>query len=168
MADAPKPASAQDVIDALRSIDQSLKALVMHFGCNQNHAAAQQHAQQRGGYTGPSIATERDMDGKYGDAEVKTKDPRDWTGDSMRGVRFSQCSPEYLDLYAPFLDWMAEQEEMKDAPDSKTIFYKRRDAALARGWAKRLRSGWQPPAQDTAAFPSDTAETQPVDDDIPF
>lgn len=164
-----KPASAQDVIDTLKSMDQSLKALVAHFGAlrvpiNGNVPPS------RPAYAMPTEATDSMMDGQYGDPEIKTKDPRDWTGDVMRGAHFSQCSPEYLDQYAEFLNWMAEQAEAegKTTQAGKPVaFYKRSDASLARGWAKRLRAGWKPPVQEDEAFPSDAAAPL-TDDDISF
>lgn len=161
-----KPASAQDVIDTLKSMDQSLKALVAHFGAlrvpvNGNVPPS------RSAYTIPNEATDSMMDTQYGDPEIKTKDPRDWTGDVMRGAHFSQCPPEYLDQYAEFLDWMAEQAEAegKTTQTGKPVaFYKRRDASLARGWAKRLRGGWKPPVEQESAFPSDTTTEVPEED----
>lgn len=155
------------IIGKLESIDASLKALVTHFGAGQQ--PPQQQTQSSGrAYTGPAIPTARELDSKHGDPKVRTKDPRDWAGDSMRDSNFSECSPEYLELYAPFLDWMADREQANDTPNNDTIYYKRHDAAMARGWAARKRAGWQPPAQDeSTGFPSDDAPPVP-DDSIPF
>lgn len=162
MADA-KPASAQDVIDTLKGILAGINALVAHFGAlrlpvNGNVPPS------RPAYDVPQIATDRDLDSTWGDPIVKAKSPRDWTGDDMTGCAFSECPPEYLEMVADRLDYFSETEE-----DAKKLKYQRLDASRARGWAKRLRNGWQPPEEETseAAFPSD-AETQPVDDDIPF
>ena len=79
--------------------------------------------------------------GPYGDPEVKAKDPKDWTGDSMKGKRFSTCPPAYLDLLADRYDYFAGRET-----DATKAGYNRKDAQRARGWAARLRGGWTPPA----------------------
>ena len=81
-----------------------------------------------------------DLDGPHGDPVVKGKDPRDWSGESMRGRTFSQCPPTYLDLLADRMEFFAGREE-----DSKKKRYNELDARRARGWAARLRAGWTPP-----------------------
>lgn len=174
MADAPKPASAQDVIDTLKGILRGIDRLCAHFGCsgvpvNSNVPSS------RPAYDVPQIATDRDLDSQYGDPFIKAKDPRDWTGDSMLGRPFSECPPEYLDLLADRFDYFAEQAEAEGRTTSagKPVApYNRKDAARARGWAKRLRGGWKPPAQDESApaFPSDLTEPaqQLSDDEIAF
>ena len=152
--------------ELLESIDRSLKALVAHFGAGQTTQAAQPATNHR---EAPRVAPDSDLDSEWGDPEIKTKDPRDWTGVPMRGRRFSECSVQYLGMYAEFLDWMGDQSEENGQTDSKgrpVAPYKRKDAARARGWAARLRAGWTPPAEPTG-FPSDVPA--PVtDDDIPF
>lgn len=115
--------ATDETLRLLRSIDNSLKSLV----------AMQGGARQ----------TERvDLDGQHGDPIVKAKDPRDWTGDSMKGRRFSECPPEYLDMIAERFDYFAGKEE-----DAKKARYNRLDAARARGWSQRLRGGWAPPSE---------------------
>lgn len=154
-----KPASAQDVIDTLKSIDTGIKALLAHFGAlrvpvNGNVPAS------RPSYDVPQVASDRDLDSKWGDPFVRAKSPRDWTGENQLGKPFSECPPEYLEMVADRLDYFCETEE-----DAKKLKYQRLDASRARGWAKRLRGGWTPPETQTATgFPSDA----PVDDDIPF
>ena len=102
----------------------------------------------------PGIASDADLDGQYGNPEVK-KDPPRWTGDSHVGRRYSECSPEYLDEMAGFQTWAAERDEKKAAPmpdgddkkkAEKNAWYARQRAGYARGWAARLRAGWKPPA----------------------
>lgn len=85
-----------------------------------------------------------DLDGKYGDPEVRAKDPRDWTGEPMKGRRFSECPAEYLDLLAARFEFFAGRE-----PDAKKANYNRLDAGRARGWAARKRNGWKPAATGT-------------------
>lgn len=107
------------------------------------------------------IASDEDLDGKYGNPEIR-RDPPRWQGEPMVGRKFSECPPEYLDTLAGFNDWRADQDEKKGDPRSK---WARLDAGRARGWARRIRQqqggggetprGGQEPEQD-------------VDDDVPF
>ena len=116
-----------DAIDLLKSIDASLKQLV----------AQSRQAQPK------AIATDRDLDGAYGNPILKFL-PRDWTGESFKGRRFSDCPAPLLDLVAETFDYFATQAEQKDerANNGKPVAaYKRADAARARGWAKRIREG---------------------------
>lgn len=164
-------ATSEDVYRALQSIDATLKLMAEHSGA----LRAEPSRASSGAGGAPAIASDADLDSKHGNPEVRTKDPRDWTGDSMRGKRFSECPPVYLDLYAPFLDWMSESsrsqsEDSATTSDDKakatsTARYKHLDANRARGWAARLRAGWKAPA--TTGFASDVSD--PVDvDSIPF
>lgn len=111
-----------------------------------------------------------DLDSKYGDPLVRAKDPRDWTGEPMKGRNFSQCPPEYLDMLAARFDFFASRES-----DPKKAKYNRLDASRARGWAARKRGGWQSP-QVVDASPFETFETSgfvgvvhdDIDAEIPF
>lgn len=132
------------LIEYLRSIDASLKALVARGG-----VAAEQ--------AGATVASDRDLDSQYGDPEVKAKDPRDWTGAPMRGRKFSQCPPEYLDMVAERLDYFCSQNTGATEEDQKKLKYQRLDAARARGWAKRIRAGWKPANAATAPDWDDTS-----------
>jgi hypothetical protein len=89
-----------------------------------------------------AIASDKDLDGKYGDEEVRFN-PKDWTGTSMKGKRMSKCPPEFLDLLAETFDYFAgEAEEKNETYNGKPVApYKRKSAARARGWAKRIREG---------------------------
>lgn len=78
-------------------------------------------------------------DGPYGNPVIKAKPPRDWTGEDMTGRHFSDCPPEYLDLLAERFDYFASKET-----DPKKQKYNLLDARRARGWAARLRNGYQP------------------------
>lgn len=152
-------ASAQDVIDTLRSIDATLIRIAAHLGALQPTTA----------HVAPSVPLDVDLDGKYGNPIVKAKDPRDWIGESQQGKRLSECPPEYLDMVAARLDYFAEKEE-----NAKKKQYNRLDAARARGWASRLRAGWTPPPHDgdiyaDAVQQRATNDPPPMsDDDIPF
>ena len=114
----------------LRSIDASLKALV----ARQAPATATPAA-------GAGVASDRDLDGPYGDPEIKAKAPRDWTGPEMKGRKFSECPAEYLDLLAERLDYFAEKNAAGTEDEQKKARYQRLDAARARGWASRIRAG---------------------------
>lgn len=107
---------------------------------------------KRGATNGKPIADARELDSQYGDPVIVAKDPRDWTGDSMKGRHLSECPPEYLDLLAERYDYLnstlGDSEE-----DKKKRGYNAKDAARARGWAARLRSGWKAPQTASAAQP---------------
>lgn len=168
--------TSQDVYDVLKSIDSSLKALVAHFGAGVVHGSSRAPAGASSD-TVASVASDRDMDSQYGNPEVKAKDPRDWTGITMKGKRFSECPPEYLLLVADRLDYFSDQnrtlaEDQQTPPENvqellKKARYNRIDAARARGWAARLKAGWTPPADDTFGAPVEGVAPL-TSDDIAF
>jgi hypothetical protein len=154
-------------LDLLRSIDASLKQLLA-----KNASAASSTA---------GVASDSDLDGQYGDPIVKAADPRDWTGDSQKGNRYSQCPAQYLDLLADRLDYFAgkaEAEGKLTSAGKPVAPFNRKDAARARGWAKRIRDGFKPEASAASDAPSwATEERKPLagwdspaltDADIPF
>jgi hypothetical protein len=88
-----------------------------------------------------SVATDADLDGRYGDPEVK-RDPPRWDGESFKGRRYSACSSAFLLDLANFLDWKAgKTEEEGDPGRLRFARYDRLDAARARGWAARIDAG---------------------------
>jgi len=113
-----------EAIALLKSIDASLKALL---------------AAHRGGGGNALVASDADLDGPHGDPVIVAKDPRDWHGEPMKGKRLSQCPEDYLSLLADRYDYFAGKET-----DDKKRGYNLKDAARARGWAARIRSGWKP------------------------
>lgn len=121
-----------ETLNLLRSIDASLKTLVRQHGTSAP--------------SGAPVASDADLDGQYGNPEVRAKDPRDWTGEPMKGRRFSECPPDYLDMLAERFDFFGSKEE-----DPKKAGYSRKDAARARGWAKRMREGRVPVMAGAAA-----------------
>jgi hypothetical protein len=128
-------ATSDDAFRVLQSIDTTLKALLALS--QQRQAAAR----------GPAIASDRDLDGQWGDPELKFM-PRDWTGPSYKGRRFSACPPDLLDLAAETFEYFARQADEKNERTEKgrpVSEYKRADAARARGWAKRMRDGKHTP-----------------------
>lgn len=121
---------SDEALTLLRSIDATLKQLL----------ALSKTAKPK------EIAPASDLDGQYGDPIVKAKDPRDWTGPPQKGKRFSECSSEYLELLAARMDFFAEKAERENkltTSGKPEAPYIRRDAARARGWAKRHRDGWK-------------------------
>lgn len=143
-----------DAVDLLKSIDATLKQIAKLLAAGQPKP----------------VADDRDLDGKYGDPELKFL-PRAWDGEDFKGCHFSECPAELLDLVAETLDYFGEQA---DAKGEKTTGgkpvgdYKRLDAARARGWAKRVRAGHQPPARAAGAGWADDEPAPADDNDVPF
>lgn len=128
------------------SILRGTKLIARHIG-----AVAQQGATP----TGPRVASDSDLDGEWGDKEIR-KDPKRWKGDSYAGKRWSEAPPEYLDALAGYLDWMAakkredakaETNEEEAAKLTKYADFDEEDAARVRGWARRKRAA-QAPAEE--------------------
>lgn len=139
-----------EVIKLLRSIDQRLARI------------EKQGAQAQG----PEVADDRELDSQYGDPVVKFH-PRDWTGGNYKGSPFSACPPDLLDQLAGAFDYFARKaEESGETTNAgKPVApYKRKDAARARGWAKRLRAGWKP-AQVASSFGNANAQTGELQDE---
>lgn len=128
-----------EAIEILRSIDDGIKALLAMV--RPLVAAAPK-----------PVASDRDLDSTYGNPEVRFM-PRDWTGPAYVGRRFSECPPDMLDMLASTFDYFAGKDEAENKTTAKgkpSAPFKRADAARARGWAARLRGGWQtPPAAST-------------------
>lgn len=143
---------SQEALDVLRSIDATLKQML---ALAQQRAAATRAAQPK------TVATDRELDGNYGDPVVKFI-PRNWSGSqSFKGKRMSECPPALLDMLAETFDYFAGQAEAKNEMTDRgkpVAEYKRADAARARGWAKRMRSGTHPAPQAEAAAPSGTGD----------
>ncbi len=98
-----------------------------------------------GGSGASPIADDADLDGQYGNAEVKFDlKEKYWKGESFRGKRWSECSAEYLDATAEYLTVYARVLREKDN-DEKKASYKDKDAARCRGWARRIRNGYKAP-----------------------
>lgn len=123
-----------------------------------------------GGPSGGEVADDADLDSKYGNPLVRFElKAKYWTGESFVGCTFSECSPEYLDATAKYLDACAFMAA-KDPDEEKRskARYKTKDAARARGWAKRLRAGgYVAPAPADEPYDPNTGEVPPADD-IPF
>lgn len=99
-------------------------------------------------------ASDADMSGKYGDPEVKFE-PRGWTGDVMKGRKFSQCPTEFLVMLAGMFDYFAQKNDQTKAVDDKgrpKSTWDRKNAALARGWADRNRRTGAKPVTPKQSF----------------
>ena len=93
------------------------------------------------------------IDGPHGDPVVKAKDPKDWTGEPMKGKRFSECPPDYLEMVASRLDFFASKNT-----DMEKQKWELLDARRARAWAARLRNGWKAPVSERV----DETQTEPT------
>lgn len=121
---------------------------------------------------GGEIASAADLDSERGNPTIR-KDPRDWKGQSYVGRRYSDATPDYLDMLAALKEWQAKRDDDAGARGEKTPSgyprdgkFARLDAARARGWAQRLRNGWQ---RSAAAPVGDVpADDFGGADDIPF
>ena len=87
-----------------------------------------------------AAVNDRVCDGPHGDPEVRAKDPKDWTGEPMRGRHFSECPADYLDMLADRYDYFASRET-----DARKKSFTELDAKRARGWAARIRAGYVAP-----------------------
>ena len=95
-----------------------------------------------------AVADDRDLDSEYGDPVIRFGlKEKYWKEqpDPNIGYKFSECSPEYLDATAKYLSACAYMKRKEG--DEKKAGYKDRDAARARGWAKRIRANGGQPAQ---------------------
>jgi hypothetical protein len=130
----------KDVADIKAALAAGAVAFAAALGATVSSSGA-------GGGTGEGrVATDQELDSQYGDPEVR-KDPTDryWHGASYIGSRLSECPPDYLDAFAKYKDACAYANEKEGkAEKKKYVEYDRRDAARARGWARRMRGGWKP------------------------
>lgn len=150
----PQPPS--EALKLLRSIDVTMKRILQAL------------APQTPGKEAPKeIASARDLDSQYGDPKINN-DPRNWKGPSMKGrtcseVPLAHVKAGYLEMWAEMQDYFASRDEENDKRTDKgkpLAPYKRKDAARARGWEKRILDGWTPPAADAA---SSSAWGEPAD-----
>jgi hypothetical protein len=102
-------------------------------------------------------ASDKDLDSPRGDPQVKFM-PREYVGPDLKGRRFSQCTPEALDVLAERLTYTSTHpREGKE----KFAKYDADDARRARSWARRLRNGWKPPRSEAPEFPGDPLPESP-------
>lgn len=119
------------------------------------------------------VASDADLDGPYGNPDVRF-DPKRWKGPSYVGCKMSDCPSDYLECTADFADWLAKKR--REEGDEKKAGYAARDAARARGWARRNDGTGKPVAgQHRTTSPAEEfGHGPPPDDglsgvdDIPF
>jgi hypothetical protein len=90
---------------------------------------------------GGEVASDADLDSARGNPEVRFS-PKRWSGADMKGRRYSECEPEFLDMLADALDWFAQRDDESGAVDKNgnpKSKWGRLDASRARGWSRRLR-----------------------------
>ena len=147
-----------EILATLKRIEAKLDAVL---------AKRQQEERSRPAKQTENVAGDSDLDGKYGNPLVRFS-PRDWSGAPYKGCRYSDTEPEFLDMLANTLEYFADKKANDDPTKSG---YDRKDAARARGWAKRLRDGWEPESEGDA---SEEPAQRSYDfddsgkDDIPF
>lgn len=170
----PTPTALLDALretfKEVRTLRKEVHALAQHLG------AVERPARQAAGGA-PAVATDAELDSQYGDPEIR-KDPPRWDGESFKGCKMSEATPEYLDSLAGFLDWRAgkkreEAAELTDEDDEtkaerakavKYAGYDEKDAARARGWARRKRAEAERAEQDAARAAANGAGSDGAED----
>lgn len=141
-------------IGALGARVTALESLVKRLESGGGQAASGGGSNREG-----RVATDQDLDGQYGNPEIRY-DPKEkyWTGASYVGRRFSECPSDYLLAMATGLEatvWGLEKGAKEDPDEAesklKKAKFKSLDAARARGWAKRNASAQQAPQASPAA-----------------
>jgi len=160
--------------ETLARLEKKLDALLAHLGANGARPAGKASASG-------AVADDADLDGKYGNPEIRKPPPR-WAGEDYTGRRFSETEPAFLDTLAGFLDWKAgkaEEENKVSASGNPVAPLIRKDAARARGWAARLRAGTpavaaaprpqrEPPSYGPAGSVHQQGDAFESGDDLPF
>ena len=107
-------------------------------------------------------ASDADLDSPRGDPEVRFV-PKRWTGEDYKGRRYSECSPEFLDMIAEAREYFSRRDDEAGAVDmsgNPKGRWGRLDASRARGWSRRLRAR----SKDAGRNGSHAHDS----DDIPF
>lgn len=132
---------SMDIEDRLERIEKKLDQLLAKLG-NGASAGGGMRAAPPSSSGDKEVASDADLDGPRGNPEVRTL-PKRWTGEDMRGRKYSDCEPEFLDMLADMLDWFANRDDESGAVDKNgnpKSKWGRLDATRARGWARRLRA----------------------------
>lgn len=117
------------ILAEVKALREQMDRLMAHFGLGDNG--------RRAPNASGNVASVRDIQGDRGDPKIG-KMPRNWTGDNFEGCSASECSPDFLDFYADFLDWKANNPR---PGKEKYAEYDRRDAARCRRWGIEIREG---------------------------
>ena len=123
--------------DRLDRIERKLDTLLAALKTN----GAPRAAAGGNGAAAPTQDIDADIDGPRGDPEVRFM-PKRWTGADCKGMKFSACEPEFLDMLADAYEWFAQRDDESNAVDKNGTpksRWSRLDAARARAWAARLR-----------------------------
>ncbi len=139
------------ILARLDALEKKLDRLMAHLGATR--AASGNGAPAT---VGGRVGTPQDITGDRGDPKVRMV-PKAWTGENFKGVCASQCSPDFLDIYADQLDWFADHP--KADADPKKADWDRLDAARCRRWALEIREGRREPGARKTHAP-----TPPPDD----
>lgn len=89
---------------------------------------------------GTAMLPHVDINGEHGDPTVKF-DPRDWKGNSLKGLPMSQCPPNALRMLSKALMYFADKNQAAGKVTSTgkpAHVYDRLDAARAIAWAERI------------------------------
>lgn len=128
-----------DIEDRLERIEKKLDQLLAKMaggGAGVRTAAPPSSAGDK------EVASDADLDSPRGNPEVRLV-PKRWTGEDMKGRRYSEAEPEFLDMLADMLDWMANRNDEQGAVDKNgnpKSKWDRLDASRARGWSRRIRA----------------------------
>jgi hypothetical protein len=139
--------AGEQILERLAALEVKVDRLLNHIGANK----------PTGAVTG-GAATLAQTQATGGDPEIKW-DIKSWKGPSFKGLLASECSAEFLDAYADYHDWKADNP--KDGRE-KFAPYDRRTAALCRRWSIEIREGRHEPKPRTKAAPP---RPPPRDDD---
>ena len=91
-------------------------------------------------------ADDATLDGERGDPIVKWDPKYGWDGPSYAGSRFSECPADYLEVVA-----QAREASAAKKTDPQKADWDRQEAAVARGWARRIRAKLLAEAKDWSA-----------------
>lgn len=142
----------------LTTIAAQLSALSAHLGVGASKPAASGASADAS-----QVADDADLDSQYGSPEVRIPKSEKWAKwTHLTGKAMHECPADFLREYARLLEWQAGKDEAENKTTSSgkpTAPYKRRDAARARGWAKR--NAGAPPQVHAPAQADDTG-------DLPF
>ncbi len=116
------------MLNRLDDIDRKVDRLAAHLGADRAAAGTSQ---------GGAVAPVSQIRGERGNPKIG-KAPKNWDGPSFEGCVASECSPDYLDFHADFLDWKASNPR---PGKEKYAQYDRADAARCRRWAIEIREG---------------------------
>jgi len=144
------------VTEALRRIEQKLDEVLK---------MAKAAPTATGTFEKKSV-TDEDLDGKYGNPEVRMV-PSRWRGPDYKGWKFGDCPPEFLDEMAGMLDAIA-RKQAGDPAKAKFADWSAKDAARARGWAARKLKTQPSVADDWGSDGSSVAGDDTASEGFPF